>query len=380
MKNTKNAGTGWKVLAVILAFILMAGTIAGVVFWGRGNIEFIPLGSASVEDGAGGGMVTDDGKSDGIALSRSVIAPETYAEYGVSEQAESAQQLTAVVQPDNAASNTGVSWAVEWNNAESDWASGKTVTDYVTLTPSGESAAESKKATLECLQAFGEKIVVTARSTDNTSKFAECEVDYAKKLSTLTFRGSAGSSLYLNADELTPSVEKDLEINRNATVSYPTSMLPSFNNPEMGGTSIYTLEDEWDITVTLEPRDMYGDYIEGVNNYRYRFGVTETTDLTGSTELILFDFNNFIMTYCGGTYGTNLGNGDWNEQSIASMSSTDLKEIFDTFETGQTIGLLNVVAEGEYSTVHWMVRINIRYFLNNSAVTGVTLNKPHVVF
>ena len=52
--------------------------------------------------------------------------------------------ITATVEPDNEAENTGVDWTAAWKNAESVWASGKSVSDYVTLTPGGENYAASK--------------------------------------------------------------------------------------------------------------------------------------------------------------------------------------------------------------------------------------------
>lgn len=70
--------------------------------------------------------------------------------------------ITATVEPDNEAENTGVDWTATWRNAESVWASGKSVSDYVTLTPGGEDYAASKSVTLENLQPFGEQIIIKA--------------------------------------------------------------------------------------------------------------------------------------------------------------------------------------------------------------------------
>ena len=56
--------------------------------------------------------------------------------------------ITATVEPDNEAENTGVDWTAAWKNAESVWASGKSVSDYVTLTPGGENYAASKSDSL----------------------------------------------------------------------------------------------------------------------------------------------------------------------------------------------------------------------------------------
>ena len=75
--------------------------------------------------------------------------------------------ITATVEPDNEAENTGVDWTATWKNAESVWASGKSVSDYVTLTPGGEDYAASKSVTLENLQPFGEQIIIKATARDD---------------------------------------------------------------------------------------------------------------------------------------------------------------------------------------------------------------------
>lgn len=69
-------------------------------------------------------------------------------------------------------------WSVAWNNASSDWASGKTVTDYVTVTPTSDGAAT---ATVACKQAFGEQIVLTCSSRFFTEIKATATIDYRAK-------------------------------------------------------------------------------------------------------------------------------------------------------------------------------------------------------
>lgn len=123
-------------------------------------------------------MVVGDSVGSGILLKSMKIAAEDYAAYGVSPLAESAQTLTATISPSNAADKT-VDWTVAWVNAGSSWANGKTVTDYVTVTPTSDGALT---ATVECLQAFGEQIKVTVTSRANTSAKAEATVDYAKQV------------------------------------------------------------------------------------------------------------------------------------------------------------------------------------------------------
>ena len=95
--------------------------------------------------------------------------------------AESAYTLTATITPDDA-SNKAVDWSVAFVNPSSAWATGKTVTDYVTVTPTSDGALT---ANVECKQAFGEQIVVTVVSRDNAEATATCTVDYAAKVVSL---------------------------------------------------------------------------------------------------------------------------------------------------------------------------------------------------
>lgn len=86
--------------------------------------------------------------------------------------------IRATVTPDNATDKT-VHWTVEWASATSAFASGKNVTDYVTVTPG---ASDTLTAAVTCLQPFGEKILVKATAEADTDVSAMCTVDYVKKV------------------------------------------------------------------------------------------------------------------------------------------------------------------------------------------------------
>ena len=60
--------------------------------------------------------------------------------------------VTATVKPETAIDKS-VTWSVAFANAESVWASGKTASDYLTVTPDEE---DSRIAVLTCNEAFGE--------------------------------------------------------------------------------------------------------------------------------------------------------------------------------------------------------------------------------
>lgn len=124
-----------------------------------------------------GGAIVTDGDNNGIQIKTAKLPRAAYAANGVSEQAESAYVLTASIQPSDA-TNKNVTFTAAWSNPNSAWASGKNLSDYVTVT---QSSAGSRSATIECKQAFGERVIVTCTSEDNAEASATCLVDYEKR-------------------------------------------------------------------------------------------------------------------------------------------------------------------------------------------------------
>lgn len=84
--------------------------------------------------------------------------------------------LTATIEPSHLVGK--VDWSIAWKNPSSTWASGKKVTDYATITPTSPGALT---ATVQCLQAFGEQIIVTVRVRFGTWLSATCTLDYLKR-------------------------------------------------------------------------------------------------------------------------------------------------------------------------------------------------------
>lgn len=132
-----------------------------------------------ITDNPNGGMIIEESTvSNGITLLSEDIPNELYGDYGISAQAENARQITASVAPDDVTEKS-VDWSVAWKNSDSEWAKGKSVTDYVTVTPTSDG---SLTATIACLKAFGEQILVEVKSRVNPVVKAFCTVDYNKKL------------------------------------------------------------------------------------------------------------------------------------------------------------------------------------------------------
>ena len=86
--------------------------------------------------------------------------------------------LVASINPSNA-SNKLVEWNASFQNAESEWAEGKNVSDYISVEPLSEGALT---ATIKCLKSFGERIEVTVTSLANSEISATCVLDYARRI------------------------------------------------------------------------------------------------------------------------------------------------------------------------------------------------------
>lgn len=167
-----------RIVSNLLSLVLGAGIGAGCYR----AIEQIRQGTQKIEmeappEEVGGGVIISESESRGMQLTATKLSLSEYAENGVSAIAESAYILTASVTPADAG-NKAVDWAIGFKNANAAWASGKTVTDYVTVMPTSEG---SLTARVECKAAFGTQIVVTVTSRENQSASATCTADYQQR-------------------------------------------------------------------------------------------------------------------------------------------------------------------------------------------------------
>lgn len=183
--------TALQIIVLALAFILIAGVIVGVIFWQNGNISFTPVGQEQTgkpDEGVpvieNGGAVIDTSVENGIKVMSAKIPFAEFAANGVSAQADSAYTLTATIKPETAENKT-VNWSIAWSNANSEWASGKTVTDYVTI--SAEVTESGEDITVTCLKDFGETVTITAVSDFDESIKGTCFVDYRKRIVSLNY-------------------------------------------------------------------------------------------------------------------------------------------------------------------------------------------------
>ena len=208
-------------IAVALALILAGGVCGGLLQhhynWGaeKPPVEDSTGGEEKPEDSGGGEVSTEAGVSHGIKLAAVKLASSEYDEYGVSPLAETAYTLTATITPADAA-NKAVDWTIAFKNASSTWATGKTVTEYATVTPSADGALT---AVVENVAAFGEQIVVKATSRDNADAYATCTVEYLQRTTgySFTMRGTDISVDYATTGTTKNNVRPTFATTRSAS-------------------------------------------------------------------------------------------------------------------------------------------------------------------
>ncbi len=302
--------------------------------------------------------------------------------------------ITATVEPDNEAENTGVDWTAAWKNAESVWASGKSVSDYVTLTPGGEDYAASKSVTLENLQPFAEQIVVKATARDDPEIMATCTADYAQK--PVSFSLSFGEvSCNLGGD-----TDVTLEINANADTAPGGAADAQFEKSE-----VYSLSQEFTVTYELTGKKFmsYTASGYGVEGW-YIFGTylnspdfkDEYADLSGYSVAdnglyfgIKYLSDNLQLHTVGG------GMSLLNSRPASEHVPSDFIQRFThageslipegnslTYTYGSDLEMLDlkVTLMGEYSEHVYETTFVIAGYTNTSTLTGMDVSDPAVVF
>lgn len=176
-----NGKTIFGVICVILAAIVVIAAGIGSSWFTNGNIPtwFNYWGKGDINEPRQfvvGGEEDDNGE---LEFETAYIPTSLFASRGISKTAEAAYTLTA------SAGDGGYVPALVWEsgfvNPSSAWAQGKTASDYVTVTPSGDNSA-----TVVCNGAFGEQIKITAKAAADPSIFGTRTADYIARVENAT--------------------------------------------------------------------------------------------------------------------------------------------------------------------------------------------------
>lgn len=208
-KHVRSDKAKWIITGIVFVLILaiLGGVVAAVVTetnpkeWFEKPVEEQP---ADEEQGGEGelppvvdenGETMESGKVYPMPAQMIYTSSATTAEDGTTVSSNPVT-LHATITPSNA-SDTSVTWSVSFVNPSSEWANGKTVTDYVSIVASGLSCE------VTCHQAFGEQIKITVVSNDNAEATDSCVVDYLKRVEDVTFALSNGVTVK-NISEIKP--------------------------------------------------------------------------------------------------------------------------------------------------------------------------------
>lgn len=192
-----NDGNGGKIVAFIVAIVLILCTVLGIVYrehvaiiWGDVSRYFGRVNEETQEDdeptedetpneddeqsGAEktSSFLPGDVENNGVALT---VARLSAAE--VSAQAESGFTVTATVLPEYATDKT-LDWEISFVDTSDSWTTGKNCADYVTVTPTADGAAT---AVMENLQPFNSQMLLTVRSRSNPEVYSTVTLDYRRR-------------------------------------------------------------------------------------------------------------------------------------------------------------------------------------------------------
>ena len=335
------------IVSFLLIFVLLAGLIGAWV------LLLKPEESAPAQDE--GGAIITEGESSGIQLMSVKIPAAQYKEYGISPLADTAYQLTATITPENATDKT-VDWTIAWavppqhsggtigdEDQGSVWAMGKTVTDYVTVTPTSDGALT---ANVECIKDFGAQVKVTVTSRDNSDVKANCLVDYTQKLQGV--KATFGSTV------LTDGMVKSFDLSQSG------QPIESWKFDYT--TSAYTIEDHYVTMVTLSFAE------EGVSALESTIGA----EFTWETDNISGGMPAFDKTFFDRIFVTADG--------AVSENAEQYNKLVSALSSGVTLFEAEVFTAGDYGTKTDVYEIKVTSDGLKIRVEGMELDDTSLIF
>lgn len=340
-------------IACALALILVGGVCGGLLQhhynWGaeeKPPVEDSTGGEEKPEDSGGGEVSTEAGVSHGIRLAAVKLASSQYEDYGVSAQAETAYTLTATITPADAA-NKAVDWTIAFKNASSTWATGKTVTEYATVTPSADGALT---AVVENVAAFGEQIIVKATSRDNAEAYATCTVEYLQRTTgyTLTLDGKTYNTAGTTTNAATPTFATAKSTSATVTVNKST---------------VYTRANTDSVGyISVKPTAAFKTAITNAG-----LDASKLKEYTSSAMMINFS-NWFDSVWGSAIYSTNAEKNKLIE-AVSGYSGNAYEIQLYNYESGETTVLANFNLTLDASTI-----------LGQKGVESIVIDETEIVF
>ena len=382
------------IIAFALIFVLLAGLIGTwvVLFEDDAPEEEPPAQTETVvTDGEGNPM--ESGKV--YAMPANMVFAATAAE---PSDAKDGITLKATIDPDTAA-NQNVDWSVSFVNPSSSWASGKTVTDYVTVTPTSDGALT---ATVQCLKAFGEQIKITVTSRANEYATAECTVDYARRITDFTFYSFPDNQQApgfgkdeILVDMVIPSADDLFSSEEVVVTELKSVVLFAAGDPEVEGFDIYdediartyqfsdyTIKD-CKIATDLENSDGLGATVEITWEYNRDFGnlLSACASLLHNNELV---FSTAELDP-EGTICNNPVAWVANMVGVRSFDADIYKQAMDLFvewlqeNPDEPILTFHLQVTGKYSTFKKDIKVRYNPVTVEMPVFGVRLDQGSLI-
>lgn len=369
-------------LGVGLAAIVAATSVLGVMTSGFTDWNFgkssmtaeLPDNNAEEAEGNDGGMVVTPLESEDEPVHISAIrtmslAATTAVDDGIAAQAETSYTLTATITPEEAAEQ-GVKWSIAWKDPSSAWATGKIVTDYVTVTPV---AGNSLQATVANLKAFGEPIIVKADAfavMGDNELSATCQVDYSKRITgyeSFLFKG------FSSGDDLLSVTTTVL----NQTIVFPGDDIPlKIDSITPTATySDYTIDDDYEYSykISFAPK-----CYESITNYG---GEELLSDEVTAEELTLLDFKTMNI-YTGAMFlmsqplmNRPMTFEDYYDSAIHNPINKAAVEL-----NGASMAQFEITATGSRNTYSKTIEISVDNVLKDILGNGITLDYSNLIF
>ena len=255
--------------------------------------------------------------------------------------------LIATITPNNAA-NKKVDWSAAFKNPESEWASGKTLSEYIGVTPAADG---SLMASVTCYQAFGEQVILTVTSRENAEATASCTIDYKQQL--LSYELSVtqeGKTPSVNNTKKTGTLYADFSSDKPITINYaynksapytlaledseitaPSEMKVTYKTSllsaleKIGGTAAKTPE----VTATQNGfvmsdlfNKVYADKLTSAADYNKAINAIYNYS-SGAVNVVLNDSNGNALTNCAFSLNTKATQEQIKPESIA-LDNTEL--------------------------------------------------------
>lgn len=341
-------------IACGLALILVGGVCGGLLQhhynWGaeeKPPVEDSTGGEEKPEDSGGGEVSTEAGVSHGIRLAAVKLASSQYEDYGVSAQAETAYTLTATITPADAA-NKAVDWTIAFKNASSTWATGKTVTEYATVTPSADGALT---AVVENVAAFGEQIIVKATSRDNAEAYATCTVEYLQRTTGYAFAIHGNFHYEVSSTKTTASIT------------------PNFSSTPMGGATLTVNKSE----VYTRTNDEKAEYFTMKPTEEFKSAITSA----GLTASALKEYSGTGASH----ESINFFDKVWGEALYGSDNAKKnaLIEAIDGFD-GNAYEVTMYTTQDGSKLATFYVTLDASTILGQKGVESVTVDETEIVF